>query len=870
MGALKTLIAIVIFFVLNVSIVSAYPFTPELRSPDDGALVDTTTPKFKWHADEWGLYKYKFKLFNDRDQLIYSTEINGAFNNDPEYTVPSGILEKGKHYWWQVQSVKRVICWSGLCDEYSGFSSRAFRIRGDCNLDYICSSSNKCVNNILYACTYNYDYLGCREVNSKSCDYGCSNNQCNSKPPVCYSDSQCGSEQKTGRTCDGNTLTDLFNRPVCIYPGTQDARCSNNIIKKPVENCDNRNEYTSPTYYCNNERELFKKYQEYKYSFTSNGCTKNQVGNWIFEYSKTCSNDEICSVNQCVAKPKCYQDSQCGSPQFKEKRCSGNTVISVFKKPTCVSAGTPQAFCDTSTFTEEVETQFCLSDELCQSGECIKKQSVCGNSQCETDKGENENNCAQDCKKLEDNVAIFYNLADKESADKLFNELSRYKKTELIEVNENSDPENFFDYNQAVVLGGPFSNSFAKFLQPVFVEAEDGMGLMLDEQLIINDDNAWIINLIKTKNGNILYLAGVTGEDTRKSVNKFLSSQEFIEDFKNNRENYFININPKPNILVLKDQSSKSIIVNNRGADMLSNDLVIIKALIDGKATDFRKFMEEGFFGVLSVPLSKDEINPGSSKLYFFDKFAPPAYPLGEDYLVYLVYKGELKNDDESFLQAAFPNKVVFKDIQTEFIRNCDFVPVEQQKCKEIPSQGTIIINCPNPFFSTEILCSNNQRYSTNKFEEHDVITMILARSPASSIFRGASKFIERLTNSISKARFFGKSDVLPYLKSLSVGEKEVINVVNKLPKTLRSEYLLLKQSGKQLSEKVTDALKQHIDEVLTYEELKSQYAPGIAKVIKRSPEIGDFQITVPKGLNAWKDGKIIKTLETKFGGPRN
>lgn len=852
MGAIKQLLIFVtIIFLFSITSVYAYPFKPELKSPDINALIDTTTPTLQWHADEWGLYIYKLKIFNNKDEIIYSKDINGEWNNDPQYTIPSGKLERGKSYWWQVQSVKRS--WSG--DVYSDYSSRDFRIRGDCNLDYICYSSNKCVNNVLYSCTYNYDYWGCRVVNSQSCPYGCSNNKCNSKP-ACYSDSDCGSESFKEKTCDGSILTNIFNKPRCVNSGTSNAYCTNDLLKRTVENCDNRNQF-STRHYCNGNQ-VIKETSENKFSCTTSGCRGVLTNN--AEIVKTCSSNEICDGGECKPKP-CQSDNDCGSGKYCS---SGNCYNDVCQQGTIYCKNNNLVRCD-DRGTSENNIEPCLYG--CQNNQCIKPQ--CGNNNCETDKGENENNCPTDCKKQEDKIVIFYNAADKESADKLYAELNKYKKTELIEVNTDTDPEIFFDYIDVVVLGGPFSNSFARFLQPVFIEAEDGVGLVLDDKLIINEDNAWILNIIKKRDGSILYLAGITGEDTKKSVNKFLSSQEFIEDFRNNRENSFINIDPKPNILVLKDESSKSIIVNNKGADVHNNDLVIIKALIDGKETNLRKFMEEGFFGILNVPLSREEINPGSSKLYFFDKFAPPGAPLGEDYLVYLVYKGELKNDDEDFLQAAFPNKVVFKDINAEFIRNCDFIPLEQSKCKEIPSQGTIIINCPNPFFSTEILCSNNQKYSTNKFEEHDVIKMILARSP-SSIFKGASKFIDRLISGISKAKFFGKSDVLNYLKGLGLSEKEVINVVNKLPKKLRLEYVISKQSGKPLSESVVNSLKQHVDEVLTYEELKSQYAPGVAKVIKRSPEIGDFQIVISKGLSAWKDGKIIKTLETKFGGPRN
>lgn len=376
----KFLLYILVFLLtINIAIASNHQtFKPELKSPT--GLIDTTTPTLKWYANYPDLDMYYLSIYEGNNK-IYNAQINGAWNTNAEKAISSGVLQKGREYKWEVYSRRSPLCIPFVwCPpkEYSATSSATFRIKKDCNLDYICSLPNKCVNNILYSCTYNYDYWGCREVKTlgscqtctnnplctkgtgtycdgkegwvtceskngcltmtdgQSCAYGCNNGKCNPPPTiVCSSDSQCGSKTSIGTSCSGNSVIETFNIPKCANAGTSSSYCTSQSSTSTI---------------------------------------------------KTCSSSETCSGSQCVSKPKCYQDSECGSPTFQEKKCSGNTVISVFKKPTCVSAGTPQAVCDN--FIEERETLFCSSNELCSSGACIAKPNCYQDSDCGTSTSE--------------------------------------------------------------------------------------------------------------------------------------------------------------------------------------------------------------------------------------------------------------------------------------------------------------------------------------------------------------------------------------------------------------------------------------------------------------------------------------------------
>ncbi len=100
------------------------PFSPgDPISP--GPVIDTLTPQFNWTgvsgADEYGLYIRNL----DTDNLVFDSRRDGyTITGDYDYfTVPSGILQEGTHYRWDMNSHNS----SGWNDDpSSGFSSRLY------------------------------------------------------------------------------------------------------------------------------------------------------------------------------------------------------------------------------------------------------------------------------------------------------------------------------------------------------------------------------------------------------------------------------------------------------------------------------------------------------------------------------------------------------------------------------------------------------------------------------------------------------------------------------------------------------------------------------------------------------------------------
>ncbi|MFH1520076.1 MAG: alpha/beta hydrolase-fold protein [Candidatus Micrarchaeota archaeon] len=148
--------------------------------------------------------------------------------------------------------------------------------------------------------------------------------------PSCYSDAECGSDGFIGQaSCNNEDVFQQYNTFTCNNAGTVNAACSELISNKLVTDC---------------------------------------------------SAKELCENAECKSVV-CFDDSDCGTTEYVDLFCSGDSVFQNMKKYSCSNPGTLQASC-TSTLVSELK-QTC--EVGCYDGSCFKpactEDSDCGKNQ---------------------------------------------------------------------------------------------------------------------------------------------------------------------------------------------------------------------------------------------------------------------------------------------------------------------------------------------------------------------------------------------------------------------------------------------------------------------------------------------------------
>ncbi len=989
------------FFLILISVSVLADTTPILVNPSNDELIDTQTPTFKWYSDEIP-DKHILNVYDTSGNKLYSyTFTNPSYFTSPMFHKITVSLSRSTEYKWEIETHKTRWFLIIPYDDVKK-TSRTFRIKSN-NAPYctytsalcsqegtFCSSNTKynckmskfgcweytplgscqtCTNNPLCTkgtgtyCDGTEGWVTCESKNGcltmtdgQSCAYGCNNGKCNPPPTiVCSSDSQCGSKTSIGTSCNGNSVIETFNIPKCINAGTSRSYCTAQSSTSTI---------------------------------------------------KTCSSSETCSGGQCVSKPKCYQDSECGSPQFQEKKCNGNTVISVFKKPTCVSPGTPQALCDTSTFIEEVETLFCSSNEICQSGACIAKPKcykdsdcgtstsqgkscdgntiidllkipkclnsgtssaycttenskqtiqncedlntqtqtktyckendvratqsgvkhscltdgtgtfcgrtetsgdwlvkscasnefcenseckpkpiICGNGNCE--QGENENNCATDCK-IEKKAVIVYAEDDKESADKLLSSLlQKGQKSEKVLVEDLDIQQNKNNY--FVFVGGPLANPYAALLSEdddiLFTFNEDDSAIIDNRdkskpKLLHSLDFGMYYSTTNNNNNNVLFIAGVGKEGTQKAVQEFVDKD--VQNFLSNKKLTKILAYPKLELVYhVKDYTewwetfiydqTRIVGVMNVGDDMPSSqnsyqkdgktyfeNSPVIKLSTDLKMHPIGDFFY-GLLGILGIP---SEFLPIQKTLQSDFKIFKGRGGYGTDFYT----SKALKNGESMFI--LYSQDTDITKLEFEYFDKCSGYYLEDPNVGDVDSlvRTDINYNCQGQTQNNKIV-KEGEGLEREVWDSVSVTLDVLSAGVGGRIAgffsRGGGAFLETTSKTPMLKKF---STYLDSIILKRIPKENVLNVVYKL----KRNFLIKNQDLFKVFERLRmkhpnvleNALTSRATKGTTFKQFFTNYDRELNEIIVNSMEMDDIAKT---GRKLIAEPDLIKTKNFKI-----
>jgi len=205
----------------------------------------------------------------------------------------------------------------------------------------------------------------------KTCAHGCEEGgpqgaQCRE---ICYQDSDCGSESRYNPHCgsDGNIYM-TYQIPHCGNPGNQNSYCYYNEEDRLVEHCQfgctNGNCNSPP---CTDQCSYGQTRCNGDYSQTCG----NYDSNICLEWPSSTSGDgnEFCTYGchdydgKCQDEMACFLDSDCGWVEWLHSiMCKNGDVWMVGDGPRCINPGTPEAYCDSTSYWGSRKKQECGED----------------------------------------------------------------------------------------------------------------------------------------------------------------------------------------------------------------------------------------------------------------------------------------------------------------------------------------------------------------------------------------------------------------------------------------------------------------------------------------------------------------------------